>query len=561
MAVVDGEARPFRIVVTIPVNADGNYEICLPLCYSTKNPWSSYYFTNQQYMYNFDIDWGDSTSTNNIMSYTDTNRFHTYAAPGTYIIKINGLFEGWDISKANKDQCQPGIINTNLMSNIVTKVIEYGDVEWKSLCLFLHECYNLTDIPCATLPVPTNDKSTLRYTLMYCGLNALTGVVKTSTTDTISTSDIYTANFDLIAKETLEDPTILNISLDGFLRYYNNATKIPKCITNILNSLFSLTCNGDGQITLLANNKTIDLESNGSIFDPASEFTESISKKLSYFNKFDQIFYTFNIDNLMEHLKKPAITQGISSIVCKRIPVYHPLSTIFSNDFSYSSIISCYTDSEPYLYQRYDIDDLTFYDFYLKPIDTKYGVNNWSSLRWMFPYNNAFTTYFDNHLKCIVSSVNSDITKNNPLFNYENYLHEKTIQYYDPDINGTVSTYYVPDGFKYVDTIPFDDIPGESAVILEYVNKNNTRVRCKYQYYSSVPYEYACMSSSILDPTDPTKILHINHFDKKTEDRFESGSDLAEYEWKWKRIFEANYERRLYNTLYTGLEHCIFFQT
>lgn len=559
---VDGQTRPFRIEVTIPENTAGNYKICLPLCYSTKNPWSSYYFTNQQYMYNFDVDWGDGTSTKNIMSYTDDNRFHTYAVPGTYTIKIDGLFEGWDISPANKDQCQSGIIEANLMSNILTKVIEYGDVEWKSLCLFAHECYKLTDIPCATLPVPTNDKSTLGYTLMYCGLNALTGVIVEQTAETntnMSTSDIYTADFDLIAKTTLEDPNILNISLDGFLKYYYNATKVPKCITNILNSLFSLTIDSTGQITILANNKTINLDSNGSIFDPSQKFDEPINTRLSYFNRFDQVFYTFNIDNQMEYLKSPAIKSGTSSIVCKRIPIYYPLATIFSSDFTPSSIISHYIDSEPYLYQHYDVDDLTFYDFYLKPIDTNYGVNNWSSLRWMFPYNVAFTTYFDNHLKCIVSGVNSSNKNENlPLFDYEDYLKTKEIHYYDPITSATdnVSTYYVPSGFKYVETIPFDDIPGESAVVLEYVNKNNTRVRCKYQYYSSVPYAYAYMPQTF---TFNEVNYNLNHFDKNTENKLKN--DLAEYNWTWQRVFQANYEIRLYNPFYTGLEHCIFFQT
>jgi len=272
--------------------------------------------------------------------------------------------------------------------------------------------------------------------------------------------------------------------------------------------------------------KLVDLQSNASIFQPGKNFTDSYINKLSYFNK-----YAISIDLFGGTIENNETK--LSSIVCKRIPVYYPLETIFSNNFFANSIISQYIDSEPYLYPHYKCDDFNWYDFYLKPIDTNYGVINYKILRFLLEQNPGFTVYFDNHLKYLVSGVTNGETET--LFNYENYLKTKQINYSNPIINGNSSIYHVPDGFKYVSSILFDDIPGESAVILEYVNNNNTRVRCKYQYYSSIPYEYACMSSIITDPNDSANTLYINHFDRNTETLL--STTLSTYNWEWKPTF------------------------
>jgi surface protein len=44
--------------------------------------------------YNFNVDWGDA-SMDSINVWTDPNKLHSYAAPGTYTISISGTIEGW----------------------------------------------------------------------------------------------------------------------------------------------------------------------------------------------------------------------------------------------------------------------------------------------------------------------------------------------------------------------------------------------------------------------------------------------------------------------------------
>ena len=45
--------------------------------------------------YDFFIDWGDGTAKQNITSYNDPNKNHTYSSPGIYTITVTGLISGW----------------------------------------------------------------------------------------------------------------------------------------------------------------------------------------------------------------------------------------------------------------------------------------------------------------------------------------------------------------------------------------------------------------------------------------------------------------------------------
>ena len=50
--------------------------------------------TDDTDLYNFTVDWGDGT-TDEVTSFDDVDKTHTYAEAGEYTVVISGLMEGW----------------------------------------------------------------------------------------------------------------------------------------------------------------------------------------------------------------------------------------------------------------------------------------------------------------------------------------------------------------------------------------------------------------------------------------------------------------------------------
>lgn len=93
-------------------------EDCFITTWKTDNPGAT--GTNQISLplvengnYNFIVDWGDAT-TSTITSYTDAAKTHTYAAAGTYTVKIKGTLEGFNFMKQTSNGDSPKLIDLNL---------------------------------------------------------------------------------------------------------------------------------------------------------------------------------------------------------------------------------------------------------------------------------------------------------------------------------------------------------------------------------------------------------------------------------------------------------------
>ncbi len=90
---------------------------------------------NTKYAYNYTVDWGDGTITN---EQAEGDAMHSYATAGNYTIKITGDFPAiYFVNKGDKEK----IIN----------IQQWGDIEWKSFDSAFHGCINLnstaTDAP------------------------------------------------------------------------------------------------------------------------------------------------------------------------------------------------------------------------------------------------------------------------------------------------------------------------------------------------------------------------------------------------------------------------------
>lgn len=86
-------------------------------------------------IYNATIDWGDSSALSIITTYNDADLTHTYTTTGTRQIIINGTFPHFRIG------------NSATIRSLITKVIQWGDVEWLSTESSFQGTDNLTVLP------------------------------------------------------------------------------------------------------------------------------------------------------------------------------------------------------------------------------------------------------------------------------------------------------------------------------------------------------------------------------------------------------------------------------
>ena len=91
---------------------------------------------------NFQIDWGDGAAPESFASSPGTIT-HTYAAPGTYTVKISGGFVRWSFSGSS--------FSVDDDSKKLLTVEQWGDIGWTSMRSAFAGCANLdvvaTDVP------------------------------------------------------------------------------------------------------------------------------------------------------------------------------------------------------------------------------------------------------------------------------------------------------------------------------------------------------------------------------------------------------------------------------
>lgn len=112
------EAFPFKIQITTTA---ANTVFTVPLAdYGSLTP-------------QLTISWGDSTSSPLITSSTSTDRIHTYASAGTYIITISGFMPGFVVN------------NNSAIRSLITAIVQWGTVGIRTINFY--GCTNLTSIP------------------------------------------------------------------------------------------------------------------------------------------------------------------------------------------------------------------------------------------------------------------------------------------------------------------------------------------------------------------------------------------------------------------------------
>lgn len=82
------------------------------------------------YNYNFNVDWGDGTSSI-VTAWDDGNKNHTYADAGDYIVEISGTVEAWSFAWGGSN-------------NNIIEVTNLGVLGWKNLNAAFAGCENLT---------------------------------------------------------------------------------------------------------------------------------------------------------------------------------------------------------------------------------------------------------------------------------------------------------------------------------------------------------------------------------------------------------------------------------
>jgi len=123
-------------VTTWRIAADGD-SITLPL-YSGYN-------------YDFIVDWGDGSSST-VTAYNDSDRVHTYAVAGDYLVTIHGTMEAWSHYHAGTDKTQ------------IRGVENWGAIALKTGYRMFRECTNLNG---GAVDAPDLTGATLMHTMFY----------------------------------------------------------------------------------------------------------------------------------------------------------------------------------------------------------------------------------------------------------------------------------------------------------------------------------------------------------------------------------------------------------
>jgi surface protein len=131
--------------------------------------------------YNYSVDWGDESVTNNISE----SAYHTYSSSGTYEVKILGTFpriyfNSVDLSTKNK----------------LTKIKKWGNIEWESFGGAFVRCENL-EITATDTP---NLNNVVNLSSMFNGCISLTDIPNVGSWDLSNITNInamfYSSSFN-----------------------------------------------------------------------------------------------------------------------------------------------------------------------------------------------------------------------------------------------------------------------------------------------------------------------------------------------------------------------------
>lgn len=125
--------------------------------------------------YNFDVDWGDSTSDTGL---TTNNETHTYTLAGTYVVKISGQFSGFAMGNS-----------TATNKAFLTKFVQWGtETEIRGLIVAFSGCSNMvyeaTDFP------DISNLSATNGSLMTSFFNSCSSITSVDLTNWTNTSNI-----------------------------------------------------------------------------------------------------------------------------------------------------------------------------------------------------------------------------------------------------------------------------------------------------------------------------------------------------------------------------------
>ena len=142
-SVVDyvGASRPTAFI-TVWETTTPNETITLPL--------------RSGYNYDFDVDWGDGSTVDNIAAYNQTEITHTYAEAGKHIVSIEGVCEAWYQNNAGDKEKLLAVLNL-------------GDVSWKRLDRAFYGCSSITRFVAGN--TDTSQVTSMNY--MMCGWSSM----------------------------------------------------------------------------------------------------------------------------------------------------------------------------------------------------------------------------------------------------------------------------------------------------------------------------------------------------------------------------------------------------
>lgn len=173
---------------------------------------------------NLIISWGDGSSSPLITSSTSTNRIHTYASAGTYLITISGFMPGFAVN------------NNSAIRSLITAIVQWGIVGIRTINF--NGCNNLTSIP---------GSGTLANVGGYTGLNEVISFASFMRGTRISSipSDMfdYSPNATTFTNTFESILTLTNVP-SGLFDEVPNATTFASCfaactaLTSVPTNLF-----------------------------------------------------------------------------------------------------------------------------------------------------------------------------------------------------------------------------------------------------------------------------------------------------------------------------------
>lgn len=205
----NGDLYSFIFTLNITTN---NYEFLLPLVY----------LDEQEYPYNFTVDWGDRTS-NTINSFNDQNKYHIYNK-GIYTVKIVGDCWGFN----NKQYIDSDDYNNKNCWECLTEINNWGIL---NLYLLDYGFYNATNL--SSLPDSEFSVYTIHADNCFENCLSLTDISNNfKFTDTLKSLNYIFSNCNNLKNipSTLQLPT----NIDSAKGIFKNCKKL----TNLPNNLF-----------------------------------------------------------------------------------------------------------------------------------------------------------------------------------------------------------------------------------------------------------------------------------------------------------------------------------